>query len=414
MRSLSYALVFAASAALFGASAMAATVEVGPRPYFLIEQMRDSPLKKSLLSCADRTFERKLFSIGHRGAPLLFPEHTVESNAAAARMGAGILECDVTFTKDKQLVCRHGQDDLHTTTNILATDLARKCTKPFTPADGSAKAAAECRTSDITLAEFRTLRGKMDAANDAAKTAKEYMDGTARWRTDLYAASAGTLMTHAESIELFRSWGAKFTPELKSPAVTMPFDGFSQQAYAQKLIDEYKTAGVPPEDVWPQSFNLDDVLYWIRAEPAYGKQAVYLDGRYDDKGFDFKNPATYKPSMAELKGMGVNYVAPPTWMLVTVENGKIVPSVYAREAKKAGLKLITWTLERSGPLAGGGGWYYQSIKDVTNSDGVMFELLDVLAKQVWPAAGFEDTELGVLMEPEVGHGTTEVHARVQA
>jgi hypothetical protein len=33
---------------------------------------------------------------------------------------------------------------------------------------------------------------------------------------------------------------------------------------------------------------------------------------------------------------------------------------------------------------------------------------------VWPAPGSEDTELGVLMEPEVGHGETEVHAGIQA
>jgi hypothetical protein len=32
----------------------------------------------------------------------------------------------------------------------------------------------------------------------------------------------------------------------------------------------------------------------------------------------------------------------------------------------------------------------------------------------WPAPGSADTELGVLMEPEVGHGETEVYARVQA
>jgi hypothetical protein len=32
----------------------------------------------------------------------------------------------------------------------------------------------------------------------------------------------------------------------------------------------------------------------------------------------------------------------------------------------------------------------------------------------WPAPGSEDTELGVLMEPEVGHGETEVYAGVQA
>ena len=35
-------------------------------------------------------------------------------------------------------------------------------------------------------------------------------------------------------------------------------------------------------------------------------------------------------------------------------------------------------------------------------------------KLAWPAPGSEDTELDVLMEPEVGHGETEVYARVQA
>lgn len=382
---LSFVLILLGTAA-----ASAGVVEIGPRPYFLIERMQDGPLKSRLQSCADRPMERKLFSIGHRGAPLMFPEHTVESNTAAARMGAGILECDVTFTKDKELVCRHAQNDLHTTTDILASPLAAKCAQPFTAANADTPASAECRTSDITLAEFRTLKGKMDAADKTAATVEAYMDGTANWRTDLYAASSGTLMTHAESIRLFRSQGAKFTPELKSPAVEMPFNGFTQQDYAQKLIDEYKAAGVPASDVWPQSFNLDDVLYWIEHEPAFGKQAVYLDGRYGDESFDPMNPSTFKPSMNEMKAKGVNYIAPPMWMLVTAESGKIVPSPYANEAKAAGLEIITWTLERSGPLAGGGGWYYQSIKDVTDGDGVMFELLDVLAMQVGITGIFSD------------------------
>ena len=263
-----------AAALLAGDVAGAAEVELGPRPYFLVQQMKPSALKDRLLSCADGHFERKRFSIGHRGAPLLFPEHTVESNLAAARMGAGILECDVTFTRDKQLVCRHAQDDLHTTTNILATDLAARCTRPFTPASGDAPASAECRASDLSLAEFRSLRGKMDAADPRATTVAGYMDGTAGWRSDLYAASAGTLMTHAESIALFRRLGAKFTPELKSPVVDMPFDGFSQQDYAQKLIDEYKAAGVPPEDVWPQSFRTAG-----RSPAAWGRSRRRRSGR---------------------------------------------------------------------------------------------------------------------------------------
>ncbi|MFA9204619.1 MAG: glycerophosphodiester phosphodiesterase family protein, partial [Flavobacteriales bacterium] len=84
--------------------------------------------------------------------PLQFPEHTRESYVAAAKMGAGIVECDVAFTKDRELVCRHAQNDLHTTTNILVTDLAAKCTQPFVPADPATgqAAKAECRTSDTT------------------------------------------------------------------------------------------------------------------------------------------------------------------------------------------------------------------------------------------------------------------------
>jgi len=39
---------------------------------------------------------------------------------------------------------------------------------------------------------------------------------------------------------------------------------------------------------------------------------------------------------------------------------------------------------------------------------------DESRKHVWPAPGSADTELGVLMEPEVSHGKAEVYTRVQA
>ena len=365
-------------------------VGYGPRPGYLIDRMAEGPLKEKLAGCMGQTPARSDFSIGHRGAPLLFPEHTVESNKAAARMGAGILECDVTFTKDHELVCRHAQNDLHTTTDILASDLAGTCVTPFSPADGETDATAECRASEVTLAEFRTLTGKMDAADTSATTVEGYMDGTASWRTDLYAVAGGTLMTHAESIALFRDLGAKFTPELKSPAVEMPHDGFSQEDYAQKMIDEYKAAGVPASDVWPQSFNLDDVLYWIENEPEFGAQAVYLDGRYDMEGFDYMDPATFEPSMQELADQGVNYIAPPMWMLVTLEGDEIVASPYATAASEAGLNIITWTLERSGPLTGGGGWYFQSVADTIDTDADYFTMLHALHDKVGVVGVFSD------------------------
>jgi glycerophosphoryl diester phosphodiesterase len=177
--------------------------------------MDEGPLKKKLQSCSEGPFHTTDFTFGHRGAPLQFPENTEESYRAAARMGAGIIECGVTFTKDKQLVCRHSQCDLHTTTNILAIpELAKKCTKPFVPADPikGTPASATCCTSDITLAEFKTLCGKMDASVPTATNATQYLDGTPPFRTDLYS-TCGTLMTHKEYIRLIDSFGLKFTPE---------------------------------------------------------------------------------------------------------------------------------------------------------------------------------------------------------
>jgi len=385
----------------YGSKSKKLNVQLGPRPYYLLEDMDEGKLKDELMACASKKrFKSSDFSIGHRGAAMQFPEHTKESYMAAARMGAGIVECDVTFTKDKELVCRHSQCDLHTTTNILETPLAAKCSKPFEAAtfdeNGNVitPASAQCCTSDITLDEFKTLKGKMDAGNSKATSIAEYMDATAAWRTDLYTQNA-TLLTHAESIDLFKSLGVKMTPELKSPSVEMPYEGtYTQEDYAQQMINEYKDAGVKPHNVFAQSFNLDDIKYWIQNEPRFGKQAVYLDGRYDDPDFNFRDPSSWSPNMEEISGLGVNYIAPPMWMLVDTDGSdNIVPSVYAMSAKAADMDIITWTLERSGPLANSGGWYYQSVKSAINNDGDMFNMLDVLAQDVgikgifsdWPA-----------------------------
>ena len=366
-------------------------IQFGVRPYYLIDAMKDGPLKSQLKSCTGITPHRSSFSIAHRGAPLEFPEHTVQSNKAAALMGAGIFECDVTFTKDKQLVCRHAQNDLQGTTNILLTNLREKCTKPFTPANGTEPALAECRTTDITLEEFKTLRGKMDGFNKNAQNIQSYMAGTPSWRTELYSEAGGTLLTHQESIALFKQFGGKFTPELKEAVVPMPYIGFTQEQYAQALINEYKQAGVSPKDVFPQSFNLNDVFYWVQNEPEFGKQAIYLDGRYEQKGFNASQPEMLKPSMQELYAKGVRYIAPPIWILLTTSsNGEIIPSAYAKAAKDAGLNIITWSLERDGPMNKGGAWYHQSIKAAIYGDGQIYEVLDVLARQVGVKGVFSD------------------------
>src|SRR4051812_9321549 len=112
-----------------------------PRVAHLVSAMKPGALKERLKRCAARETKPTSFSIGHRGAPMRFPEHTEPSYRAAAKMGAGLIECDVTFTKDRQLVCRHSPCDLAATTDILNNiEFARRCSYPVArsmPAPGT-------------------------------------------------------------------------------------------------------------------------------------------------------------------------------------------------------------------------------------------------------------------------------------
>lgn len=372
-------------------------VTLGPRPFFLLDQMSEGPLKEKLKSCELEKIRPSDFVIGHRGAPLQFPEHTKESYLAAARMGAGTIECDVTFTKDLELVCRHSQCDLHTTTDILKRpELAAKCQRPFSPYDPKTNtpAHASCCTTDITLAEFKTLCGKVDSFDPKALSPKEYLGGIKKQHTGLYAG-CGTMMSHQQSISLFKELDVKMIPEIKRPIVSMPYKGkFSQEAFIKKTIHEYQNLNIPMSDVSLQSFNLKDILYIKKNFPTLTSNLVYLDARFAQEGFDANDPTSWKPDMIELKKTGVDMLAPPLWILLTLdENKNIVASPYALKAKKAGLKLATWTLERSGLLSEGGGFYFQSVKQKIKNEGDVYIVLDVLAQQVgiegiftdWPA-----------------------------
>lgn len=377
-------------------------VQLGPRPYYLVDQMTEGRLKRKLQQCANREFTKSKFSIAHRGAPLQFPEHTEEGYRAAARMGAGIIECDVSFTKDAELVCRHSQCDLHQTTNILETPLASTCEVGFRPAEFDANgnriksATAKCCTSGLTLAEFKSLKGKMDGRNTSATTVEEYMAGTSNWRTDLYS-TGGTLMSHKESIELFKELGVEMTPELKGVdgAVGFGDSGLTLETYAAKMIQDYIDAGVSPKKVWPQSFGYEAIEYWLDEYPAYGRQAVFLDSPAD--ALSGNTP----PSVADFEALydqGLRVIAVAMQNFVTLDaNNNIVPSDYAKNAKAAGLKLIAWTTERSGRIVEdvlpGSGGYYRTTLDGLSNDGDIMTTIDVLARDVgliglfsdWPA-----------------------------
>jgi glycerophosphoryl diester phosphodiesterase len=225
------------------------------------------------------------------------------------------------------------------------------------------------------------------------------------------------LLSHQESIELIGSLGAKFTPELKgidrdsqgNPIVGenngFGQSGLDQQSYARKMIQEYIDAGIDPRQVFPQSFNLADVVQWIDEFLTFGLQAVYLISENpDDKlagppNVINENPPTLE-EFVEVRNMGVNIIAPPMPVLVKAgaNSKQIEPSQYAERARQAGFDLISWTTERSGRivedvLEGGNSFYYQTTVNALTNDGDILRTIDVLAQDVgiiglfsdWPA-----------------------------
>ena len=152
---------------------------------------------------------------------------------------------------------------------------------------------------------------------------------------------------------------------------------------AQRLIDEYRAAGVPPSDVFPQSFERRDVEYWIANEPEYGEQAMLLDN------------VVFAPRARRLrsyKAAGINIWGPALPGLLDLDaDGRIVPSRAARAARAAGLDIITWTLERSGNLAApNNGFYYRTIDAAVTREGDVLQVIDVLAREVGVRGIFSD------------------------
>ena len=195
-------------------------------------------------------------------------------------------------------------------------------------------------------------------------------------------------MSHGESIALLDEADVGFVPELKVARVKEPLvGGYSREDFIRQVISEYKKAGIKPARVRVQSFFTEDLQFLNKAEPAFGAGAIYLDDRvYRDKSF-----RATRENMKELAQQGIRAVAPPLFALVQPDGkGGLAPSPYAVHAKSAGLELLTWTIERSGPLSSGGGWYYHTVKPAIKRDGDVFVMLDTLARKVGVTAVFSD------------------------
>ena len=216
-------------------------------------------------------------------------------------MGAGIVECDVTFTKDKELVCRHSQCDLHTTTE-----------HPRHPrAGGEMLAALHAGRPGRDKAGEREMLHQRH--HPRRVPAPEGQDGRLRQERDDGARTTWPARQIGGPISMRRRrhaddpcrehqavQGARRQIHARAEGAeradavrrTSP-----QEAYAQKLVDEYKAAGIDPKDVFAQSFDLETSATGSRTTGDSASQAVYLDER-DERlpGFDPMKPESWKPT----------------------------------------------------------------------------------------------------------------------
>ena len=103
--------------------------------------------------------------------------------------------------------------------------------------------------------------------------------------------------------------------------------------------------------------------------------------------------------LGNLRKAGLNIIAPAMPVLLTVDNtNQIVPSAFAKQAKRVGLDIISWTTERSGRIVEDvlsadrktATFYYSTTPSALSNDGDILTTIDVLAQKVGVIGLFSD------------------------
>ena len=99
---------------------------------------------------------RRVFNIGHRGAPYAFPENTIASFRHALEVGANALEFDICLTKDRRLVIFH--DPRPDSLRVRYEDFPYELASP--EFDGEIALIKEPRGGEFKIVRRRTVRTK--------------------------------------------------------------------------------------------------------------------------------------------------------------------------------------------------------------------------------------------------------------
>ena len=181
-------------------------------------------------------------------------------------------------------------------------------------------------------------------------------------------------MTSPESIELFKKLGVKMTPELKIRV-------------GDDAVRRVHAGDVRAEDDRRAPGRLASVL--VTCSRSRSTRRTFCIGSTTSRPSAGRRctsttPTRWptcrrSPTSGATSTQGIRIWAPPTFALLALDgSNRIVASQWARDAKAAGLDIITWTLERSGILAdGNNGFYYQTIDQAITREGDLCKVIDV-------------------------------------
>ena len=197
----------------------------------------------------------------------------------------------------------------------------------------------------------------MDAFEPERDHGRGVPDGTPSWRTDLYSTS-GTLMTHAEassSSRARRQVHAGAEDAERGDAVRRRL-----HAGALRAADDRRVQGGrrrSPRRVFPQSFLLDDVLYWIEQEPAFGARPSISTTQTSMGLRRLRGAVVGMQELAE----GVASSRRRCWTLVELAATR--SSLDVRDGLPRPRASTSSPGRSSAPgSTDGGGYYYQSVK----------------------------------------------------
>jgi glycerophosphoryl diester phosphodiesterase len=167
-------------------------VQLGPRPFYLVEGMDEGRLKDRLMRCEDGPFYRSDFSIGHRGAARCsFPSHQGSARLAHAWRGHRRVRRDSPKTENW---CRHDSVIAH-------HDQYRRhvfeC--PVHKAVDGTRFEPQCCTSDLHPAGIQDAH-RQDGCEQSERT-RLRISAAPRWRTDLYTGRGTCSATRKHSAE---------------------------------------------------------------------------------------------------------------------------------------------------------------------------------------------------------------------